>query len=97
MSIEIKNCMSEGWFNTQPQHFSIGIQSSNVILFLLTTKEDSIEGIKHLSSVLKFRNLLVVLGYPSTILSHWFLHQGTNGTSNGIVPMLRVFDNTADT
>lgn len=65
--------------------------------FLLTMKEDSIDGIYD-----TLKNCAVISKYAGGIglsvhnirASHSYI-RGTNGSSNGIVPMLRVFNNTA--
>ena len=65
--------------------------------FLLATKDDSIDGIYD-----TLKNCAVISKYAGGIglsvhnvrASKSYI-RGTNGTSNGIVPMLRVFNNTA--
>jgi ribonucleoside-diphosphate reductase alpha subunit len=65
--------------------------------FLLATKDDSIDGIYD-----TLKNCAVISKYAGGIglsihnirASQSYI-RGTNGTSNGIVPMLRVFNNTA--
>ena len=61
----------------------------------MTMQSDSIEGIDTLSTVLPSPSMLVELDSPSDIRASGSHIAGTNGTSNGIVPMLRVFNNTA--
>jgi len=65
--------------------------------FLLSMKEDSIEGIydtlKHCAVISKYAGGIGLS--VSNIRASQSYIRGTNGTSNGIVPMLRVFNNTA--
>ncbi len=65
--------------------------------FLLAMKEDSIDGIydtlKHCAVISKYAGG-IGLSISNIRASQSYI-RGTNGTSNGIVPMLRVFNNTA--
>ena len=65
--------------------------------FLLTMKEDSIEGIyntlKDTAIISKYAGGIGVAIHDIRASQSYI--RGTNGTSNGIVPMLRVFNNTA--
>ena len=65
--------------------------------FLLTTKEDSIEGIydtlKQCAQISQSAGGIGLSIHDIRATGSYI--KGTNGTSNGIVPMLRVFDNTA--
>merc|ERR1719207_512622 len=65
--------------------------------FLLTMQDDSIEGIydtlKQCAQISKNAGGIGVA--VSNIRGFGSYIRGTNGTSNGIVPMLRVFNNTA--
>lgn len=65
--------------------------------FLLTMKEDSIDGIydtlKSTAVISKYAGG-IGLAVHNIRASRSYI-RGTNGTSNGIVPMLRVFNNTA--
>jgi ribonucleoside-diphosphate reductase alpha subunit len=65
--------------------------------FLLTMKEDSIEGIydtlKNSAIISKYAGGIGIAIH--NIRSSQSYIRGTNGSSNGIVPMLRVFNNTA--
>lgn len=65
--------------------------------FLLCMKEDSIDGIydtlKHCAVISKYAGG-IGLSLSNVRASSSYI-RGTNGTSNGIVPMLRVFNNTA--
>ena len=65
--------------------------------FLLTMKEDSIEGIydtlKQCASISKWAGGIGVSIHNIRSTASYI--RGTNGSSNGIVPMLRVFNDTA--
>ena len=65
--------------------------------FLLTMKEDSIDGIydtlKDCAAISKFAGGIGLSIH--NIRARGSIIKGTNGSSNGIVPMLRVFNNTA--
>ena len=65
--------------------------------FLLTTKDDSISGIyETLSQCAKISQSAGGIGLSiHNIRATGSYIRGTNGTSNGIVPMLRVFNDTA--
>ena len=59
-------------------------------------KDDSIEGIfDTLKNCALSQNTVAGLAYMSMTSVAEFLHQGTNGTSNGIIPMLSVYNKTA--
>uniref|UniRef100_A0A914ZMB3 Ribonucleoside-diphosphate reductase n=2 Tax=Parascaris univalens TaxID=6257 RepID=A0A914ZMB3_PARUN len=98
-AIETYNLMSERWFtHATPTLFNSGTclpQMSSC--FLLTMQEDSIEGIfdtlKKCALISKSAggiglNVHCIRATGSSIA-------GTSGVSNGLVPMLRVFNNTA--
>lgn len=65
--------------------------------FLMTTKEDSIDGIydtlKNCAMISKYAGGIGVSVHDVRASNSYI--RGTNGTSNGLVPMLRVFNNTA--
>ncbi|GAB2683956.1 ribonucleoside-diphosphate reductase subunit alpha [Mucilaginibacter koreensis] len=98
-AIETYNLMSERWFtHATPTLFNAGTPKPQMSsCFLLTMKEDSIEGIydtlKQTAQIsqsaggigLSIHNIRATGSYIG----------GTNGTSNGIIPMLRVFNDTA--
>ncbi|MFK5969299.1 MAG: ribonucleoside-diphosphate reductase subunit alpha [Candidatus Marithrix sp.] len=97
--IETYNLLSERWFiHASPTLFNAGTPTPQLSsCFLLAMKEDSIDGIydtlKMCANISKTAggiglNAHCIRGKGSYIA-------GTNGTSNGIVPMLRVFNNTA--
>ena len=97
--IETYNLLSERWFtHATPTLFNAGTPKPQMSsCFLLTMQDDSIEGIydtlKQCANIsqsaggigLSIHNIRATGSYI----------KGTNGTSNGIVPMLRVFNDTA--
>ena len=97
--IKTYNLMSEGWFiHATPTLFNSGTPKPQMSsCFLLTMKEDSIEGIYDtLSSCAKISQSAGGIGLAiHDVRSKGSYIKGTNGTSNGIVPMLRVFNDTA--
>jgi ribonucleoside-diphosphate reductase alpha chain len=98
-ALQTYNLMSQKWFiHATPTLFNAGTPKPQLSsCFLLTMKEDSIPGIfetlKQCSEIsqsaggigLSIHNIRATGSYI----------KGTNGTSNGIVPMLRVFNDTA--
>lgn len=98
-AIKTYNLMSEGWFtHATPTLFNSGTPKPQMSsCFLLTMKEDSIEGIyETLSSCAKISQSAGGIGLAlHDIRAKGSYIRGTNGTSNGIVPMLRVFNDTA--
>lgn len=98
-AIKTYNLMSEGWFtHATPTLFNSGIPKPQMSsCFLLTTKEDSISGIYDtLKSCAQISQSAGGIGLSiHDIRATGSYIKGTNGTSNGIVPMLRVFNDTA--
>lgn len=98
-AIETYNLMSEKWFiHATPTLFNAGTPKPQLSsCFLLTMQSDSISGIfgtlKQCAEIsqsaggigLSIHNIRATGSYI----------KGTNGTSNGVVPMLRVFNDTA--
>ena len=98
-AIRTYHLMSEKWYtHATPTLFNAGTPKPQMSsCFLLTMKDDSIEGIydtlKQTARIsqsaggigLSIHNIRATGSYIS----------GTNGTSNGIIPMLRVFNDTA--
>lgn len=98
-AIETYNLMSEKWFiHATPTLFNAGTPKPQMSsCFLLSMKDDSIPGIydtlKNCALIsqsaggigLNIHNIRATGSYI----------KGTNGTSNGIIPMLRVFNDTA--
>jgi ribonucleoside-diphosphate reductase alpha chain len=98
-AIKTYNLMSEGWFtHATPTLFNAGTPKPQMSsCFLLTMKEDSITGIYDtLSQTAKISQSAGGIGLAiHDIRAKGSYIKGTNGTSNGIVPMLRVFNDTA--
>ena len=97
--IETYNYMSEGWFtHATPTLFNSGTPKPQMSsCFLLTMKEDSISGIYDtLKQCAQISQSAGGIGLSiHDIRASGSYIKGTNGTSNGIVPMLRVFNDTA--
>ena len=98
-AIETYNLMSERWFtHATPTLFNAGTPKPQMSsCFLLTMKEDSIDGIYDtLKSCAKISQSAGGIGLSiHNVRATGSYIGGTNGTSNGIVPMLRVFNDTA--
>ena len=97
--IKTYNLLSEGWFtHATPTLFNSGTPKPQMSsCFLLTMKEDSIDGIyETLKSCAKISQSAGGIGLSiHNIRATGSYIKGTNGTSNGVVPMLRVFNDTA--
>ncbi|MFT5278573.1 MAG: ribonucleoside-diphosphate reductase alpha chain, partial [Bacteroidia bacterium] len=97
--IKTYNLMSEGWFtHATPTLFNAGTPKPQMSsCFLLTMKEDSIDGIYDtLKQCARISQSAGGIGLSiHDIRATGSYIKGTNGTSNGIVPMLRVFNDTA--
>ncbi|MES2798573.1 MAG: ribonucleoside-diphosphate reductase subunit alpha [Bacteroidota bacterium] len=98
-AVKTYNLMSEGWFtHATPTLFNAGTPKPQMSsCFLLTMKDDSIEGIYDtLKSCAQISQSAGGIGLAiHNIRATGSYIRGTNGTSNGIVPMLRVFNDTA--
>ena len=98
-AIKTYNLMSEGWFtHATPTLFNAGTPKPQMSsCFLLTMKEDSIGGIYDtLKSCAQISQSAGGIGLAiHDIRATGSYIRGTNGASNGIVPMLRVFNDTA--
>ncbi len=98
-AVKTYNLMSEGWFtHATPTLFNAGTPKPQMSsCFLLTMKEDSIHGIYDtLKSCAQISQSAGGIGLAiHDIRATGSYIKGTNGTSNGIVPMLRVFNDTA--
>ncbi|MBT5404199.1 MAG: ribonucleoside-diphosphate reductase subunit alpha [Crocinitomicaceae bacterium] len=98
-ALKTYNLMSEGWFtHATPTLFNAGTPKPQMSsCFLLTMKEDSINGIYDtLQQCAKISQSAGGIGLSiHDIRATGSYIKGTNGTSNGIVPMLRVFNDTA--
>ena len=98
-AIKTYNMMSEGWFtHATPTLFNAGTPKPQMSsCFLLTMKEDSIAGIYDtLKNCAQISQSAGGIGLSiHDIRAKGSYIKGTNGESNGIVPMLRVFNDTA--
>ncbi len=98
-AIETYHLMSEKWFtHATPTLFNAGTPKPQLSsCFVLTMQEDSIEGIYNtLKQVAQISQAAGGIGLNiHNIRATGSYIKGTNGVSNGIVPMLRVFNNTA--
>ncbi|KAI8852259.1 ribonucleotide reductase M1 [Chytridium lagenaria] len=85
-AIETYNLLSEKYFtHASPTLFNSGTPHPQLSsCFLLTMKDDSIEGIYD-----TLKSCAMISKTAGSFIA------GTNGYSNGIIPMLRVFNNTA--
>lgn len=98
-AIETYNLLSEKWFtHATPTLFNAGTKRPQMSsCFLLTMKDDSIEGIydtlKQCALISKSAGGIGLNVH--CIRSTGSYIAGTNGTSNGLLPMLRVYNNTA--
>ncbi len=98
-AIETYHALSEGWFtHATPTLYNAGTPKPQMSsCFLLQMKEDSIDGIYDtLKQCAKISQSAGGIGLAvHKIRAKGAYIKGTNGTSNGIVPMLRVFNDTA--
>jgi ribonucleoside-diphosphate reductase alpha chain len=98
-AIKTYNLMSERWFtHATPTLFNAATPKPQMSsCFLLTMQDDSIEGIYDtLKQTAKISQSAGGIGLSiHNIRATGSYIGGTNGTSNGIIPMLRVFNDTA--
>jgi ribonucleoside-diphosphate reductase alpha chain len=98
-AIKTYHLISEGWFtHASPTLFNAGTNKAQMSsCFLLSMKEDSIDGIyETLKQCALISQSAGGIGLSiHNIRAKGSFIKGTNGTSNGIVPMLRVFNDTA--
>ena len=98
-AIKTYHLMSERWMtHATPTLFNAGTPKPQMSsCFLLTMKEDSIDGIYDtLKQTAKISQSAGGIGLAiHDIRATGSYIGGTNGTSNGIIPMLRVFNDTA--
>ncbi|HLP19407.1 MAG TPA: ribonucleoside-diphosphate reductase subunit alpha, partial [Chitinophagales bacterium] len=98
-AIKTYHLMSERWFtHATPTLFNAGSPKPQMSsCFLLTMKEDSIDGIYDtLKQTAKISQSAGGIGLAiHNIRATGSYIGGTNGTSNGIIPMLRVYNDTA--
>lgn len=98
-AINTYNLMSQKWFtHASPTLFNAGTPRPQMSsCFLLTMKGDSIEGIydtlKNCAMISKWAGGIGVAVHNIRATGSYI--RGTGGVSNGLVPMLRVFNNTA--
>ncbi|MAS38620.1 MAG: ribonucleoside-diphosphate reductase subunit alpha [Flammeovirgaceae bacterium] len=97
--LETYNLLSEKWFtHATPTLFNAGTPKPQLSsCFLLTMKDDSIDGIYDtLKQCAKISQSAGGIGLSiHNIRATGSYIKGTNGVSNGIIPMLRNFDMTA--
>lgn len=98
-AVETYNLLSERWFtHATPTLFNAGTPKPQLSsCFLLTMKDDSIDGIYDtLKQTAKISQSAGGIGLAiHNVRATGSYIKGTNGTSNGIIPMLRVFNDTA--
>ena len=98
-AIETYNLLSEKWFtHATPTLFNAGTPKPQLSsCFLLTMKDDSIDGIYDtLKQCAKISQSAGGIGLSiHNVRATGSYINGTNGISNGIIPMLRNFDMTA--
>jgi ribonucleoside-diphosphate reductase alpha chain len=98
-AIETYDLMSEKWFiHATPTLFNAGTPKPQLSsCFLLSTTEDSIPGIfETLTRCAKISQSAGGIGLSiHNVRAQGSYIKGTGGTSNGIVPMLKVFNDTA--
>ncbi|WP_370090097.1 ribonucleoside-diphosphate reductase subunit alpha [Ekhidna sp.] len=98
-AIQTYNLMSEKWFtHATPTLFNAGTPKPQLSsCFLLSMQDDSIDGIYDtLKQCAKISQSAGGIGLSiHNVRATGAYIKGTNGTSNGIVPMLRNFDMTA--
>ncbi len=98
-AIKTYHLISEGWFtHASPTLFNAGTNKAQMSsCFLVAMKDDSIDGIyETLKQTALISQSAGGIGLSiHNIRAKGSFIRGTNGTSNGIVPMLRVFNDTA--
>ncbi|WIA16589.1 hypothetical protein OEZ85_013257 [Tetradesmus obliquus] len=98
-AVQTYHLLSERWFtHASPTLFNAGTPRPQLSsCFLLCSKNDSIEGIydslKECAVISKSAGGIGISIHNIRATGSYI--RGTNGTSNGIVPMLRVFNDTA--
>lgn len=98
-ALETYDLMSQNFFtHASPTLFNAGSPHPQMSsCFLLTMKDDSIDGIydtlKRTAQISKYAGGIGLAVH--NIRAQGSYIKGTNGTSNGLIPMLRVFNNTA--
>lgn len=98
-AVETYNLLSEKWFtHATPTLFNAGSPKPQLSsCFLLTMKDDSIPGIydtlKNCALISQSAGGIGISVHNVRATGSYI--KGTNGTSNGLVPMLKVFNDTA--
>lgn len=98
-AVKTYHLMSERWFtHASPTLFNAGTPRPQLSsCFLICMKDDSIEGIydtlKECAVISKSAGGIGLAAHCIRAVGSYI--RGTNGTSNGIIPMLRVFNDTA--
>lgn len=98
-AIETYNLMSERWFtHATPTLFNAGTPKPQMSsCFLLQMQDDSIDGIyntlKHCAKISQSAGGIGINIHNIRATGSYI--KGTNGSSNGIIPMLKVFNETA--
>jgi ribonucleoside-diphosphate reductase subunit M1 len=98
-ALESYDMMSKQYFtHATPTLYNAGTPKPQLSsCFLMTMKEDSIDGIydtlKNCAIISKYAGGIGISAHNIRASNSYI--RGTNGSSNGIVPMLRVFNNTA--
>ena len=98
-ALETYDLMSEGWFtHATPTLFNSGTPKPQMSsCFLLTMQDDSLDGIydtlKQCARISKSAGGIGLSIHQIRAKGSYI--KGTNGKSNGLVPMLRVFNDTA--
>src|SRR5690606_33446057 len=98
-AIKTYHLISEGWFtHASPTLFNAGTNKAQMSsCFLVAMKDDSIDGIyQTLRQTALISQSAGGIGQSiHNVRAKGSFIRGTHGTSNGIVPMLRVFNDTA--
>lgn len=98
-AIELYHILSDGWYtHATPTLYNAGLKQHQLAsCFLMSMKEDSIDGIYNtLKDVALISKSAGGIGISvSNIRAKGTPIKGTNGTSNGLVPMLKCFNSTA--
>merc|ERR1712166_1490079 len=98
-ALQTYDLLSQGWFtHATPTLFNAGTPTPQLSsCFLIQLKDDSIDGIYDtLKTCALISKSAGGIGFSvHNVRATGSYIRGTNGTSNGLVPMLRVFNNTA--
>ena len=98
-AIELYHILSDGWYtHATPTLYNAGLKQHQLAsCLLMSMKEDSIDGIYDtLKDVALISKSAGGIGISvSNVRAKGTPIKGTNGTSNGLVPMLKCFNSTA--